>query len=346
MAEFKEKETDEILRDSVRNISFYNAYKLQEHSSRENDINNESQNLINLNEEDKLNEINNNYSEDSLDESYENMSKEEQLSKYKELYTMQEHYYMYNVQNDSSQDSYITQNQLKTLKELDYLEKNVLTDQEKYQSQFEANQNILNENTLNDKLESTKNEYQHQSQFLFQNSTNDEEEVERLQDETRGVLADKKVLDFNSKFIENNKDDLTQINQKEEEKLERKRKEAKEIEKLQSKDIMWKIVEEQGKNSQYLTEDGEQTLDARTNADNIQRQISTNNSAQYSSTQINRNQSYTNAYSSLQHSQRVSNANVTQQQEDQYQEKQQEQKDDNIQEKEQKNQRNRGISLQ
>lgn len=343
MAEFKE--TDEILRDSVRNISFYNAYKIQEHSSRENDIHDESQNLINLNEESKLNEIDNNYNKDSLDESYGNMNKQEQLNKYKELYTMQEHYYMYNVQNDSSQDFYITQNQLKTLKELDYLEKNVLTDQEKYQSQFEANQNILNQDNLNKKLDETKNEYQQQSQILFQNSNTDKENFEELQDETKSILANKKVLDNNDEFIKNNKDDLILINQTEEEKLDRKRKEAREVEKLQSKDIMWKIVEEQGKNSQYLTEEGEQTLDARTNADNIQRQISTNNSAQYSQSQISRNTSYTNAYSSLQHSQRVSNANVTQQQEDQYQEQQQEQKDDNIQEKEQKQQRHRGMSL-
>lgn len=108
---------------------------------------------------------------------------------------------------------------------------------------------------------------------------------------------------------------------------------------------MWKIVEEQGKNNQFLTENGEQTLDARANADNIYRQISTNDSAQYGSNQVSRNNSYTNAYSSLQHSQRVSTANYTQNKEDQNNDKQQEQKDDNIQEKEQKQQRRKGISL-
>ncbi|WP_204177951.1 hypothetical protein [Staphylococcus sp. GDY8P11P] len=336
------KEAEQTLKDSVRNISFYNAYKFQEHSSRENEINDESQHLKNLNEHEKVNEINERFSKENLDERYSQLDKKEQLDNYKNLYTMQEHYYMYNVANDSSDDSYITQNQLKNLKELNYLEKHVLTDQEKYQSQFEANQNILNQDTLNKKLDETKNEYQQQSQKLFQNSNTDKENFEELQDETKSILANKKVLDNNDDFIKNNKDDLILINQTEEEKLDRKRKEAREVEKLQSKDIMWKIVEEQGKNSQYLTEEGEQTLDARTNADNIQRQISTNNSAQYGQSQISRNTSYTNAYSSLQHSQRVSNANVTQQQEDQYNEKQQEQKDDNIQEKQQKH---RGMSL-
>lgn len=338
------RSTDTLLRDSVKNISFYNAYKIQEHASRETEILDEQKNLMNLDQKDRVDSINNDLSKDSLDQKYSDMSKTEQLEAYKDLYKMQEHYYIYNIQNDSTKDSFISDNQLRNLKELDYLEKHALSDNEKYNAQFQSNQDILNQNSIKDKLDSTQIQYHEQSQILFQNSNNDED-VEELEDKTKRILADKKVLDNNSKFIESNHEDLSNINRKKEEHLERKQRESKEIEKLQSKDIMWKIVEEQGKNNQYLTEDGEQTLDARANSDNIFRQITTNESAQYSSQQISRNQSYTNAYSSLQHSQRVSTANYTQQKEDQYNDKQQEQKNDNIQEKDEKQQRRKGMSL-
>lgn len=338
------KSTDTLLRDSVKNISFYNAYKIQEHSSRETEILDEQKNLMNLDQKDKVENINEELSKDSLDKKYYDMSKTEQLETYKDLYKMQEHYYIYNIQNDSTKDNFISDNQLRNLKELDYLEKHVLSDNEKYNAQFESNQDILNQNSIKDKLDTTQKQYQEQSQILFQNTTNNQD-IEELQDKTKRILADKKVLDNNSKFIESNYDDLSNVNQKEEERLKRKQRESKEIDKLHSKDIMWKIVEEQGKNNQYLTEDGEQTLDARANSDNIFRQITTNDSAQYSSKQISRNQSYTNAYTSLQHSQRVSTANYTQQKEDQYNDKQQDQKNDNIQEKDDKQQRRKGMSL-
>lgn len=338
------KPTDTLLRDSVKNISFYNAYKIQEHSSRETEILDEQKNLMNLDQKDRVENINEELSKDSLDKKYYDMSKTEQLETYKDLYKMQEHYYIYNIQNQSTKDNFISDNQLRNLKELDYLEKHVLSDNEKYNAQFESNQDILNQNSIKDKLDTTQKQYQEQSQILFQNTTNDED-IEELQDTTKRILADKKVLDNNSKFIENNYDALSNVNQKEEERLKRKQRESKEIEKLHSKDIMWKIVEEQGKNNQYLTEDGEQTLDARANSDNIFRQITTNDSAQYSSKQISRNQSYTNAYTSLQYSQRVSTANYTQQKEDQYNDKQQEQKNDTIQEKDDKQQRRKGMSL-
>lgn len=342
------KPTDVLLKDSVKNIAFYNAYKMQEHSSRETEVLEEQQNLMNINQENRVEIINEDLSKDKIDNLYSDMTKDEQLEKYKDLYKMQENYYIYNINNNSSDDSYVTENQLRNLKELDYIEKNVLSDHEKYNAQFESNQYVLNQNTIKETLDTTQRNYQEQSKILFQNSNNGENDIDELQDKTKRILADKKVLDNNSKFIESNFDDLSNINQKEKERLERKLKESKEIEKLQSKDIMWKIVEEQGKNNQFLTENGEQTLDARANADNIYRQISTNDFAQYGSNQVSRNNSYTNAYSSLQHSQRVSTANYTQNKEDQNNDKQQEQKDDNIQEKEQKEQkqqRRKGISL-
>lgn len=338
------KPTDTLLRDSVKNITFYNAYKIQEHSSRETEILDEQKNLMDLDQKDRIESINEDLSKDNLDQKYSDMNKVEQLETYKDLYKMQEHYYIYNIQNDSKKDGFISDNQLRNLKELDYLEKHALSDNEKYNAQFESNQDILNQDSIKNKLDTTQKQYHEQSKILFQNSNN-EEDVEEIQDKTKRILADKKVLDNNSKFIENNHEDLSNININKEEHLKRKQRESKEIEKLLSKDIMWKIVEEQGKNNQYLTEDGEQTLDARANADNIFRQISTNDSAQYSSSQMSRNQSYTNAYTSLQHSQRVSTANYTQQKEDQYNDKQQEQKNDNIQEKDQKQQRRKGMSL-
>lgn len=245
------KPTDVLLKDSVKNIAFYNAYKMQEHSSRETEVLEEQQNLMNVNQEDRVETINEDLSKDKLDDLYSDMTKDEQLEKYKDLYKMQENYYIYNINNNSSDDSYVTENQLRNLKELDYVEKNVLSDHEKYNAQFESNQYVLNQNTIKETLDITQSNYQEQSKILFQNSNNGENDIDEVQDKTKRILADKKVLDNNSKFIESNFDDLSKINQKENERLERKQKNLKKLKSYSLKILCGKLLKNKAKTTSF-----------------------------------------------------------------------------------------------
>ncbi|MGV3125174.1 hypothetical protein ACEE94_10570 [Staphylococcus epidermidis] len=325
---------------SIKNISFYNAYKIQEHLSRENEILKEAENLKNLEAPNFIleanKELNNEY------DTISNMSEDEQKELYKDLLNMQDQYNIYSINNDTSSDLYISVNRFKTAKKLDYMEKEILTDTDKYSYQLENNKDVLNSDNLNASLEKNYSVYKQYSQEIYE-SKNSEQDQEILKNKANGLLADRKILEHNKNFVQENKEKLTDVVTSKEQKLENKIKEAEKINELLSNDIMWKIVEEQGKNSQYLTKDDDNTLDARANSDNIYKQISTNNSAQYSNTQTIRNTSYTNAYSSLQKSQRISNANYTQSQENETNKRNNQ---DEIEEKRNKNQnRGRGMTL-
>lgn len=325
---------------SIKNISFYNAYKIQEHLSRENEVLKEAENLKNLEAPNFIleanKELNNEY------DTISNMSEDEQKELYKDLLNMQDQYNIYSINNDTSSDLYISVNRFKTAKKLDYMEKEILTDTDKYSYQLENNKDVLNSDNLNASLEKNYSVYKQYSQEIYE-SKNSEQDQEILKNKANGLLADRKILEHNKNFIQENKEKLTDVVTSKEQKLENKIKEAKKINELLSNDIMWKIVEEQGKNSQYLTKDDDNTLDARANSDNIYKQISKNNSAQYSNTQTIRNTSYTNAYSSLQKSQRISNANYTQSQENDTNKRNNQ---DEIEEKRNKNQnRGRGMTL-
>ncbi|MGV3144186.1 hypothetical protein [Staphylococcus simulans] len=325
---------------SIKNISFYNAYKIQEHLSRENEILKEAENLKNLEAPNFIleanKELNNEY------DTISNMSEDEQKELYKDLLNMQDQYNIYSINNDTSSDLYISVNRFKTAKKLDYMEKEILTDTDKYSYQLENNKDVLNSDNLNASLEKNYSVYKQYSQEIYE-SKNSEQDQEILKNKANGLLADRKILEHNKNFVQENKEKLTDVVTSKEQKLENKIKEAEKINELLSNDIMWKIVEEQGKNSQYLTKDDDNTLDARANSDDIYKQISTNNSAQYSNTQTIRNTSYTNAYSSLQKSQRISNANYTQSQENETNKRNNQ---DEIEEKRNKNQnRGRGMTL-
>lgn len=318
MAEVQNR--DQLIEDSIKNISFYNAYKIQETSSREKDIDDQQNLLKSWGHEDKIKEVNNELAKQYWENPYKDMSKLEQLNKYKELYNKQEHYYIYDSQNEQN-DVYHAMNELKNLKELDYLEKHIISDQDKYKMQYEINEVVLDKQNI-ENLKS----------MDFANRQNNKENA------TSRSQSDEKVFNYNENYISNNKDKLKDINISKETILKNKKKESKEIEKLKSHDLMKKIVEEQSKNSMYLTKDDDNTLDARANVNNTYSQIANNNSSQYGNTQTVRNTSYTNAYTSLQYSNRINTANYNQNRENEVQDER-----DDCQEVTQSNNKNKQI---
>lgn len=349
------QENRQVIEDSIKNISFYNAYKIQETRSRENEIEVQKDVLKTLGNEDKIKNVDDELSKQFWETPYKEMTKLEQLDRYKELYNKQEHYYIYDSQNEKTDVNH-AMNELKNLKELYYIENHVLSDYEKYHAQYEVSCDVLNEQSLkniyDERLEN-ENIQQHNMNDINNNTaqnntinsdTNKKNNIENINhilnnvadddkrsDKTRenssqdiDSNSDKKVYDFNKQFLNDNKNDLTKINEDRKQFLDQKKKEAKEIEKLNGKDIMKKIVEEQEKNSAYLTKDDENVLDARANVNNTFNQIANNNTAQYGSTQTARNTSYTNAYTSLQNSSRINTANYSQNRDNENQQREEE----------------------
>lgn len=354
------QENRQVIEDSIKNISFYNAYKIQETGSRENEIEEQKDVLKTLGQEDKIKDVDDELSKQFWETPYKEMTKLEQLDRYKELYNKQEHYYIYDSQNEKTDVNH-AMNELKNLKELYYIENHVLSDYEKYHAQYEVSRDVLNEQSLkniyDERLEN-ENIQQHNMNDINNNQeqnatinsdTNNKNNVANINHVINNVAdddkhsdntrenssqdidsnSDKKVYEFNKQFLNDNKNDLTKINEDRKKFLDQKKKEAKEIEKLNGKDIMKKIVEEQGKNSAYLTKDDENVLDARANVNNTYNQIANNNTAQYGSTQTARNTSYTNAYTSLQNSSRINTANYNQNRDNENQQREEEKENQN-----------------
>ena len=122
----------QLVENNIKNISFYNAYKIQETSDREHEIEQQQELLKQWGNEDKIKDVNDELAKQYWETPYKEMTKVEQLEKYKELYNKQEHYYIYDTQNKPNNINH-SMNELKNLKELNYLEKYILSDQDKYQ---------------------------------------------------------------------------------------------------------------------------------------------------------------------------------------------------------------------
>lgn len=299
----------QVVEDNIKNISFYNAYKIQETSDREHEIEQQQELLKQWGNEDKIKDVNDELAKQYWETPYKEMTKDEQLEKYKELYNKQEHYYIYDTQNKPNNINH-SMNELKNLKELNYLEKYILSDQDKYQMQYEVNKDFLDNSNVEDL------EKYHIA--TSQNATNQSENYSERNN------SDLNVFKHNNKYINDNKDKIKDINISKETILENKTKEAKVIEKLKANDLMKRIVEEQGKNSMYLTKEDDNTLDARANVNNTYSQIANNNTSQYGSSQKTRDISYTNAYTSLQYSNRINTANYSQNRENEMQDQRKE----------------------
>lgn len=142
-----EKDNRQIIEDSIKNIIFYNDYEIQKTGLIKNEVEESKVILETLGNEDKIKDVDDELFKHFLETPYKEMTKLEQLDRYKELYNKQEHYYIYDSQNEKTDVNH-AMNELKNLKELYYIENHVLSDYEKYHAQYEVSRDVLNEQSL------------------------------------------------------------------------------------------------------------------------------------------------------------------------------------------------------
>ncbi|MBF0747376.1 hypothetical protein IR073_06940, partial [Gemella sp. 19428wG2_WT2a] len=160
----------------------------------------------------------------------------------------------------------------------------------------------------NNKTLETNDKYNQLSEKFYTNK-DDKDKANEIQNEMIDTMAEKKLYSKNDETIQLKSKTIHDINEREKERLENKTEQAKKFEKLNGKSMMWKIVEQESLNSEHLTKNDDNMLDARVNASNINTQVANNNRSQYSSKQVTRNTSYNNAYKNLENSKQVTNVN-------------------------------------
>lgn len=307
----KQQEVYNDLHEVVERGSYFNAYVMNENKERRNEVSDIKTAMSELDKLDELEKVDKLNSVDNLESKYENLSNEEIKEVYKELYEKQENMYLYNSNNNIYDDKILSQQYLDNTQKLNYLEENIVDTTSKYELQADVKNNIFNVDRYEQKIEDSNKQYQQLTQQLYEAKTNnlDKNDIEQ---ELFEKMANKKLYSHNQKFMNDHKDELKDINNKDQERLKNRKEQSKSLDNLYSKDIMWKIVEEQGKNNAFLNKDDENVLDARANANTINTQKANNNKALSGSNQVIRNKSYNNAYTSLNQSNRINNTNYIQ----------------------------------
>ncbi|MEB7678028.1 hypothetical protein NGB25_13045 [Staphylococcus saprophyticus] len=307
----KQQEVYNDLHEVVERGSYFNAYVMNENKERRNEVSDIKTAMSELDKLDELEKVDKLNSVDNLESKYENLSNEEIKEVYKELYEKQENMYLYNSNNNIYDDKILSQQYLDNTQKLNYLEENIVDTTSKYELQADVKNNIFNVDRYEQKIEDSNKQYQQLTQQLYEAKTNnlDKNDIEQ---ELFDKMANKKLYSHNQKFMNDHKDELKDINNKDQERLKNRKEQSKSLDNLYSKDIMWKIVEEQGKNNAFLNKDDENVLDARANANTINTQKANNNKALSGSNQVIRNKSYNNAYTSLNQSNRINNTNYIQ----------------------------------
>lgn len=307
----KQQEVYNDLHEVVERGSYFNAYVMNENKERRNEVSDIKTAMSELDKLDELEKVDKLNSVDNLESKYENLSNEEIKEVYKELYEKQENMYLYNANNNIYDDKILSQQYLDNTQKLNYLEENIVDTTSKYELQADVKNNIFNVDRYEQKIEDSNKQYQQLTQQLYEAKTNnlDKNDIEQ---ELFDKMANKKLYSHNQKFINDHKDELKEINNNEQKRLNNRKEQSKSLDNLYSKDIMWKIVEEQGKNKAFLNKDDENVLDARANANTINTQKANNNKALSGSNQVIRNKSYNNAYTNLNQSNRINNTNYIQ----------------------------------
>lgn len=330
----KEQEIYNDLYDVVERGSYFNAYVMNENNERREEVSDIKTAMSELDKLDDLEKINSINSEDNLESMYKDLSQEDLKKTYKDLYEKQENIYLYKIDNDIFNDKVLSQQYLDNSQKLNYLEENIVDTTTKYELQAEVKNDLFNENKYEQKIENSSIQSQELTEQLYKAKhqgldTND------IENDLFNNMANKKLYTHNQNFINKHSEELTDINNKEQKRLNNRKEQSKSLDNLYSKDIMWKIVQEQEKNSVYLKSDDYNVLDARANANTIMQQKSKQQMAKTSSTQVLRNKSYNNAYTSLDNSKRVNNTNHVQDEENQERDKN---------EKQERNSKNKGIT--
>lgn len=292
------------VKDTVKHSSYFKAQVITENTERANEINNIETSMDQLNKLDKL-DIE---KSSEANKDFENMNYPDILEEYKKAYQLQEELYLYQINNNIYDDDNLTKKYYNNTNKLNELETNYLQTSDKYKTQLETKNIIFNDVHRNNKTLETNDKYNQLSEKFYTNK-DDKDKANEIQNEMIDTMAEKKLYSKNDETIQLKSKTIHDINEREKERLENKTEQAKKFEKLNGKSMMWKIVEQESLNSEHLTKNDDNMLDARVNASNINAQVANNNRSQYSSKQVTRNTSYNNAYKNLENSKQVTNVN-------------------------------------
>lgn len=292
------------VKDTVKHSSYFKAQVITENTERANEINNIETSMDQLNKLDKL-DIE---KSSEANKDFENMNYPDILEEYKKAYQLQEELYLYQINNNIYDDDNLTKKYYNNTNKLNELETNYLKTSDKYKTQLETKNIIFNDVHRNNKTLETNDKYNQLSEKFYTNK-DDKDKANKIQNEIIDTMAEKKLYSKNDETIQLKSKTIHDINEREKERLENKTEQAKKFEKLNGKSMMWKIVEQESLNSEHLTKNDDNMLDARVNASNINTQVANNNRSQYSSKQVTRNTSYNNAYKNLENSKQVTNVN-------------------------------------
>lgn len=296
-------EEQEQLQTAFRTATYFNATVLKEQKMRENEINN----LLNKLPADEKNDL----TKIDFKKNYEDKSLEEVKELYKEKYYMQENFYLYEAVNgidDQNMNKQFTHNSM----EIEYMEKNILSDTEKIELQLDVKEEMLDNEKLDREI--LKHTYNYnknlESHFNEKQAGNDTTELEQ---ELYNNLVHKKLLEQNSIALSNKKDLLTEINKDDVKKLNKKLETSKKMDKLYSNDLMWKVVEQKSKNAIHLNNSNpDVSLDARSNTDSINLSASQNGDMRLSNSKQQVESSYLNSYRNLTNVEKIRTTNQQQ----------------------------------
>lgn len=295
------EEVYNTVKDTVKHSSYFKAQVITENTERANEVTTIENVMDQLDKLDKLN-INSDSNKD-----FDNMNYSSILDEYKKAYQLQEELYLYQINNNIYDDEVLTKKYYNNTIRLNELETNYLKRSDLYETQLETKNTIFNDNHRNKQNSKITERYNHLSEDFYSNK-DDKIKANNVQEEMIGTIAEKKLYSNNDETIKNSPI-IQDINEREKERLKNKVSQSKKFESLNGKSMMWKIVEQESLNSEYLTKNDDNMLDARVNAQNINLQVVNNNNSQYAGKQTNRNSSYNNAYKNLEKSKQITNTN-------------------------------------
>ncbi|MDE9962300.1 hypothetical protein P3T97_14055 (plasmid) [Mammaliicoccus sciuri] len=295
------EEVYNTVKDTVKHSSYFKAQVITENTERANEVTTIENVMDQLDKLDKLN-INSDSNKD-----FDNMNYSSILDEYKKAYQLQEELYLYQINNNIYDDEVLTKKYYNNTIRLNELETNYLKRSDLYETQLETKNTIFSDNHRNKQNSKITERYNHLSEDFYSNK-DDKIKANNVQEEMIGTIAEKKLYSNNDETIKNSPI-IQDINEREKERLKNKVSQSKKFESLNGKSMMWKIVEQESLNSEYLTKNDDNMLDARVNAQNINLQVVNNNNSQYAGKQTNRNSSYNNAYKNLEKSKQITNTN-------------------------------------
>lgn len=302
----KAENLDSKLNEVLRNATYFNAYMYVKDKSRTTEVHEVL---------DKLDSLDSNFERAKIhDYNFSDKSMNDIHNEYKSLYDKQERFYLSNI-NDLNDDYNMLKNYAENTVKLDYIEKNILTHSDRLLLQKEVKEELLDSNKNQDKLEKIDNLYSKNLEEFYRLKT-ENSSTEDIDEKLIGLMVEKKIYDNSLNAIKNNKSEIEKINKDDLKNVNRDIKASKEIDKFYSDNLMWKIVDQQQKNSIHLNnESPDVSLDARSNVDKLNKSISTNHQMKSSNNKNSIKANYTNSYKNLTNIDTINKTNDLQAQE-------------------------------